>query len=54
MHVVLLASLELLANPTGRTRNMLSCPECDAVLDVAEKELEEGGTISCENAAPTW
>ena len=27
---------------------MLSCPECDAVLDVAEKELEEGGTISCE------
>jgi alpha-aminoadipate carrier protein LysW len=27
---------------------MLSCPECDAVLDVAEAELEDGGTISCE------
>jgi alpha-aminoadipate carrier protein LysW len=27
---------------------MLSCPECDAVLDVAEAELEEGGTICCE------
>ena len=27
---------------------MLSCPECDAVLDVAETELEEGDTISCE------
>ena len=27
---------------------MLSCPECDAVLEVAEAELEEGGTVSCE------
>ena len=27
---------------------MLSCPECDAVLDVAEAELEEGDTVSCE------
>ena len=27
---------------------MLSCPECDAVLEVAEAELEEGDSLSCE------
>ena len=27
---------------------MISCPECDAVLEVAENGLEEGDTVSCE------
>src|SRR5208282_5588084 len=32
----------------GGRRIMLSCPECDAVLEVAEAELEEGDSLSCE------
>jgi alpha-aminoadipate/glutamate carrier protein LysW len=27
---------------------MISCPECDAVLDVEESGLEAGDTLSCE------
>jgi alpha-aminoadipate carrier protein LysW len=27
---------------------MISCPECDAVLDIEPKGLEEGDTLSCE------
>lgn len=27
---------------------MLNCPECDAVLDVEENELDEGEEITCE------
>jgi alpha-aminoadipate/glutamate carrier protein LysW len=27
---------------------MISCPECDAVLEIEENGLEEGDTVSCE------
>ncbi len=27
---------------------MVNCPNCDAVLDVEEEELDEGDTLTCE------
>lgn len=27
---------------------MVSCPVCDAQIDIEEDELDEGGTLSCE------
>ena len=32
---------------------MVNCPVCDAVLDVAEEELDEGGFLSCEECGAT-
>ena len=27
---------------------MVTCPQCDAVLDVEEEDLDEGDTLSCD------
>jgi len=27
---------------------MVTCPQCDAVLDVEEEELDEGDSLSCD------
>lgn len=27
---------------------MVNCPNCDAVIDVDEEELDEGDTLTCE------
>lgn len=27
---------------------MVNCPQCDAVLDVEEEDLDEGDTLSCD------
>jgi len=27
---------------------MISCPECDAILEFEQSELEEGDTVNCE------
>jgi alpha-aminoadipate carrier protein LysW len=27
---------------------MVNCPECDAIIDVEEEELDEGEILSCE------
>jgi lysine biosynthesis protein LysW len=32
---------------------MVNCPVCDAVLDVAEEELDEGDFLSCEECGAT-
>lgn len=32
---------------------MVKCPECDAVLDVEEEDLDEGDTLSCDECGAT-
>ena len=32
---------------------MITCPMCDAVLDVEEDELDEGDELTCEECAET-
>ena len=32
---------------------MVSCPQCDANVDVDEEELDEGDTISCDECGAT-
>jgi DNA-directed RNA polymerase subunit RPC12/RpoP len=32
---------------------MVTCPMCDAVLDVEEEELDEGDEITCEECGDT-
>ena len=32
---------------------MVTCPMCDAVLDVEEDELDEGDELTCEECAQT-
>jgi alpha-aminoadipate carrier protein LysW len=32
---------------------MVNCPECDAVLDVEEDELDEGDQLTCEECGAT-
>lgn len=32
---------------------MVNCPECDAVLDVEEEDLDEGDTLSCDECGAT-
>jgi len=32
---------------------MVTCPNCDAVLDVEEEELDEGDELTCEECAET-
>jgi|APIni6443716594_1056825.scaffolds.fasta_scaffold1584635_2 lysine biosynthesis protein LysW len=33
---------------------MLTCPECDAVLDVEESELDEGEELMCDECGMTF
>ena len=32
---------------------MVTCPACDAVLDVEEEELDEGDELTCEECGQT-
>ena len=32
---------------------MVTCPACDAVLDVEEEELDEGDELTCEECGET-
>ena len=32
---------------------MVTCPSCDAVLDVEEEELDEGDELTCEECGQT-
>ncbi len=32
---------------------MVNCPECDAIIDVEEDELDEGDTLTCEECGTT-
>ncbi len=32
---------------------MVNCPECDAIIDVDEDELDEGDTLTCEECGST-
>jgi len=32
----------------GREDEMVNCPNCDAVVDIDEEDLDEGDTITCE------
>ena len=32
---------------------MITCPMCDAVLDVEEEELDEGDELTCEECGET-
>lgn len=32
---------------------MVNCPECDAIIDVEEDELDEGDTLSCDECGAT-
>ncbi len=36
-----------------RETDMVTCPMCDAVLDVEEDELDEGDEITCEECGDT-
>jgi len=31
----------------------MNCPNCDAVIDVEEEELDEGDTLSCDECGAT-
>lgn len=32
---------------------MVNCPECDAVIDVEEEELDEGDALTCDECGAT-
>lgn len=32
---------------------MVTCPKCDAVLDVEEEDLDEGDALSCDECGAT-
>jgi len=32
---------------------MVNCPQCDAVIDVDEDELDEGDSLTCEECGAT-
>jgi len=32
---------------------MVNCPQCDAVIDVDEDELDEGDSLTCEDCGAT-
>jgi alpha-aminoadipate carrier protein LysW len=32
---------------------MVNCPECDAIIDVEEEELDEGDVLSCDECGAT-
>jgi alpha-aminoadipate/glutamate carrier protein LysW len=32
---------------------MVTCPQCDAVLDVEEEDLDEGDSLSCDECGAT-
>jgi alpha-aminoadipate/glutamate carrier protein LysW len=34
--------------PEGRNDSMVSCPKCDAGIDVEEEDLDEGDVLSCD------
>jgi alpha-aminoadipate carrier protein LysW len=34
--------------PEKRTETMVTCPKCDAAIDVEEEELDEGDVLSCD------
>jgi alpha-aminoadipate carrier protein LysW len=37
----------------GKKPMALTCPVCDAALDIEEEELDEGETVSCDECGAT-
>jgi alpha-aminoadipate carrier protein LysW len=45
--------VRILISTILRRENRVTCPNCDAVIDVDEEELDEGETLSCDECGAT-